>query len=110
MTISKHRTALNAFRDDPSTNVILVSIMAGGQGINLTSGFKVYVMEPQSNPVAESQAVDGVHRLGQTREVTTTRYVMAESFEIEMLELQENKQDLADLSMGEYALSAKSKN
>lgn len=91
--------ALETFRDDPSVRVILVSIMAGGLGLNLTAGNKVYVMEPQYNPAAEAQAVDRVHRLGQKREVETTRYVMEESFEEKMLELQEKKKRLASLSM-----------
>ncbi|KAI9816170.1 MAG: hypothetical protein M1827_001771 [Pycnora praestabilis] len=94
------RTAsLDAFRDDPSVTVILVSIMAGGLGLNLTTGSKVYVMEPQFNPAAEAQAIDRIHRLGQTREVTTTRFIMDNSFEEKMLELQRKKQKLADLSM-----------
>ena len=99
MTRGKRNTALDAFRDDPSVLVILVSITAGGLGLNLTSASKVYVMEPQFNPAAEAQAVDRVHRLGQTREVTTTRFIMDGSFEEKMLDLQRKKQNLADLSM-----------
>lgn len=56
-------------------------------------------MEPQFNPAAEAQAVDRVHRLGQRREVFTYRYIMADSFEEKMLDLQRKKQNLADLSM-----------
>ena len=99
MTRNKRNAVLDAFRDDPKVVVILVSIMAGGLGLNLTSASKVYVMEPQFNPAAEAQAVDRVHRLGQTREVTTTRFIMDGSFEEKMLELQRKKQNLADLSM-----------
>ncbi|TKA61468.1 hypothetical protein B0A49_12576 [Cryomyces minteri] len=91
--------ALTAFREDSNVTVILVSISAGGLGLNLTTGSKVYVMEPQYNPAAEAQAVDRVHRLGQTREVEITRYIMADSFEEKMLILQKKKRDLADLSM-----------
>ncbi|KAI9696843.1 MAG: hypothetical protein M1836_005205 [Candelina mexicana] len=100
MSRIKRSAALDAFRDDPSITVILVSIMAGGLGLNLTTANKVYVMEPQFNPAAEAQAIDRVHRLGQTREVTATRFIMDESFEEKMLELQKKKQNLADLSMG----------
>ncbi|KAL8958774.1 MAG: hypothetical protein Q9193_004232 [Seirophora villosa] len=96
----KQRSAsLDAFRDDPNVTLILISIGAGGLGLNLTAGSKVYVMEPQFNPAAEAQAVDRVHRLGQTREVTITRYIMENSFEEKMLALQKKKQRLADLSM-----------
>lgn len=99
MTRMQRTAALDAFRDDPDVPVILVSIMAGGLGLNLTAGSKVYVMEPQFNPAAEAQAIDRIHRLGQTREVTTTRFIMEGSFEEKMLDLQRKKQNLADLSM-----------
>ncbi|KAL9615439.1 MAG: hypothetical protein Q9167_000117 [Letrouitia subvulpina] len=96
----KHRAAaLDAFRDDNNVTVILISIGAGGLGLNLTSGSKVYVMEPQFNPAAEAQAIDRVHRLGQTRHVMVTRFIMEGSFEEKMLNLQRKKQNLAELSM-----------
>ncbi|KAK5651556.1 hypothetical protein OQA88_11921 [Cercophora sp. LCS_1] len=91
--------AMERFRDDPTVQVILVSIMAGGLGLNLTSGNSVYVMEPQFNPAAEAQAVDRVHRLGQKRPVRTVRFIMEDSFEEKMLQLQEKKKRLASLSM-----------
>jgi SNF2 family DNA or RNA helicase len=99
MSRTARSAALEAFRSDPNILVILVSITAGGLGLNLTTANKVYVMEPQYNPAAEAQAVDRVHRLGQTREVTTVRYIMEDSFEEKMLELQEKKKKLASLSM-----------
>ncbi|KAI9731155.1 MAG: hypothetical protein M1834_005348 [Cirrosporium novae-zelandiae] len=91
--------ALEAFRDDPKITVILVSINAGGLGLNLTAASKVYVMEPQYNPAAEAQAVERVHRLGQKRPVTITRFIMKNSFEERMVELQEKKLKLAEMSM-----------
>ena len=90
---------LETFARDPSVHVMLVSLGAGGLGLNLTSANKVYVMEPQFNPAAEAQAVDRVHRLGQTRPVTVKRFIMENSFEEKMLELQRRKKDLADLTM-----------
>jgi SNF2 family DNA or RNA helicase len=99
MSRTARGAAMDTFRDDSSILVILVSITAGGLGLNLTSANKVYVMEPQYNPAAEAQAVDRVHRLGQKREVTTTRYVMNDSFEEKMLELQEKKKKLASISL-----------
>lgn len=96
----KARTqAMDAFRDDNSVHVILVSIMAGGLGLNLTAGNNVYVMEPQFNPAAEAQAIDRVHRLGQKRPVKCIRYIMNNSFEGDMLKLQDKKKKLASLSM-----------
>jgi SNF2 family DNA or RNA helicase len=99
MSRTARAAAMDNFRDDPSIHVILVSITAGGLGLNLTAANKVYVMEPQYNPAAEAQAVDRVHRLGQKREVITVRYIMSDSFEEKMLELQEKKKKLASLSM-----------
>ena len=101
MSRAQRGAAMDAFREDPSILVILVSITAGGLGLNLTAANKVYVMEPQYNPAAEAQAVDRVHRLGQKREVVTTRYIMSDSFEEKMLELQEKKKKLASISMDE---------
>jgi SNF2 family DNA or RNA helicase len=99
MSRTARGAALDAFRTDTSIHVILVSISAGGLGLNLTTANKVYVMEPQYNPAAEAQAVDRVHRLGQKRPVETTRYIINNSFEEKMLELQDKKKKLASLSM-----------
>lgn len=99
MSRTSRGAALDVFRDNPAVHVILVSIAAGGLGLNLTTASKVYVMEPQYNPAAEAQAVDRVHRLGQKRPVTTVRYIMDDSFEEKMLELQDKKKKLASLSM-----------
>ncbi|KAK5628369.1 hypothetical protein RRF57_004084 [Xylaria bambusicola] len=91
--------AMTAFREDDSVHVILVSISAGGLGLNLVTGNTVYMMEPQYNPAAEAQAIDRVHRLGQKRPVRTVRYIMRNSIEEKMLALQEKKMKLASLSM-----------
>ena len=99
MSRTARTAAMDRFREDDSIHVILVSIMAGGLGLNLTSGSNVYVMEPQYNPAAEAQAIDRVHRLGQKRPVRTVRYIMRGSFEEKMLELQDKKKQLASLSM-----------
>ncbi|PHH65357.1 hypothetical protein CDD81_2769 [Ophiocordyceps australis] len=99
MTRLARSAAMDSFREDDSVEVMLVSIMAGGLGLNLTAANKVYVMEPQYNPAAEAQAIDRVHRLGQRRPVVAVRYIMSGSFEEKMLQLQEKKMKLASLSM-----------
>ncbi|KAF4126754.1 Superfamily II DNA or RNA helicase, SNF2 family [Geosmithia morbida] len=99
MSRTARTAAMDRFREDRDIHVILVSIMAGGLGLNLTSGSHVYVMEPQYNPAAEAQAIDRVHRLGQKRPVRTVRYIMRGSFEEKMIELQDKKKKLASLSM-----------
>ncbi|KAJ6256938.1 hypothetical protein Dda_7821 [Drechslerella dactyloides] len=99
MSRQQRTDSLTRFRDDPDIEAILVSISAGGVGLNLTSASMVYVMEPQFNPAAEAQAIDRVHRLGQEREVWCTRYIMENSFEEKIVALQRKKQRIADLSM-----------
>lgn len=99
MTLKNRNKALDTFRDDPSVTILLVTLGAGGVGLNLTAASNVYIMEPQYNPAAVAQAVDRIHRLGQTREVTTMQFIMKDSIEERIAELAKKKQQLADLSM-----------
>lgn len=99
MTLPKRRKVLDAFNDDDNTVILLASIKAAGQGLNLTAASWVFIMEPLWNPAAEVQAVDRVHRIGQKREVTITRYRMKDSIEKKIGELQQKKIKLADVSM-----------
>lgn len=99
MSLPARNRSLDTFRDDDNVTVLLATIGAGGVGLNLTSASRVYVMEPQYNPAAVAQAVDRVHRLGQTREVTTIQFIMKDSIEEKIAELARKKQQLADMSM-----------
>ncbi|KAL4870075.1 hypothetical protein BDV12DRAFT_166550 [Aspergillus spectabilis] len=99
MTLAARNKALDTFRDDNSITILLATIGAGGVGLNLTSASNVYIMEPQYNPAAVAQAIDRVHRLGQTREVTTVQFVMKDSIEEKIFELAKKKQQLADMSL-----------
>ncbi|EMD62368.1 hypothetical protein GGP41_002105 [Bipolaris sorokiniana] len=99
MTRDARDKSMHLLRTSPAIRIMLVSIGAGGLGLNLTTANKVFMMEPQFNPAAEAQAVDRVHRLGQDREVTIKRFIMQDSFEEKMLVLQEKKKALADLTM-----------
>jgi SNF2 family DNA or RNA helicase len=99
MSLAARNRALESFRDDDSVTILLATIGAGGVGLNLTSASRVYVMEPQYNPAAVAQAVDRVHRLGQTRDVTTIQFIMKNSIEEKIFELAKRKQQLADMSM-----------
>ena len=107
MTLAARKKALDAFGGDDNVTVLLVTIGAGGVGLNLTAASKVYVMEPQYNPAAVAQAVDRVHRLGQTRDVTIIQFIMKDSIEEKILELAKKKQQLADLSMNRGKLDKK---
>lgn len=99
MTLSARHQALECFHYDDNITVLLATIGAGGVGLNLTSASNVYIMEPQYNPAAVAQAIDRVHRLGQSREVMTVQFIMRESIEEKIFELAKKKQQLADLSM-----------
>lgn len=99
MSLPARNKSLDSFHKDDSITVLLATIGAGGVGLNLTAASKVYVMEPQYNPAAVAQAVDRVHRLGQTREVTTVQFIMKDSIEEKIAELAKKKQQLADMSM-----------
>jgi SNF2 family DNA or RNA helicase len=99
MSLKQRNAALDAFKDDDNITILLATLGAGGVGLNLTAASKVYVMEPQYNPAAVAQAVDRIHRLGQTREVTTVQFVMKDSIEEKISELAKRKQQLADMSL-----------
>src|SRR5690349_4394573 len=75
MSQADREGALKAFSQKPSIKVLLVSLMAGGFGLNLTSANHVFLMDPWWNASVESQAIDRVHRLGQTKDVHTYRFV-----------------------------------
>ncbi|PPJ55085.1 hypothetical protein CBER1_01499 [Cercospora berteroae] len=99
MSIKQRTAAMEQFKTDENCVVMLVSIKAGGQGLNFTAANKCYVMEPQFNPGVEQQAVDRVHRLGQTRAVFIKHFIMNDSVEEGILKLQRKKEALAQISM-----------
>ncbi|KAJ5093649.1 hypothetical protein N7456_009510 [Penicillium angulare] len=107
MSLPARGKALDAFAKDDSITILLATIGAGGVGLNLTSASRVYVMEPHYNPAAVAQAVDRVHRLGQTRPVKTIQFIMKGSIEEKILELAKKKQQLADMSMNRGKLDRK---
>ncbi|KAM0724220.1 hypothetical protein Q7P37_000102 [Cladosporium fusiforme] len=99
MRVKQRSDAINTFKTDNTVTVFLASIKAGGVGLNLTAASKVYVMEPQYNPGTELQAIDRVHRLGQTRDVEIVHFIMQKTCEEAIMRLQAKKKALANLSM-----------
>ncbi|EZF32352.1 hypothetical protein H109_04231 [Trichophyton interdigitale MR816] len=99
MSLKQRNASIETFSTDNNVTILLVTIGAGGVGLNLTAGSMVYIMEPQYNPAAIAQAVDRVHRIGQTREVTTIQFIMNDSIEEKITELAKRKQKLADMSL-----------
>ncbi|KAH7092160.1 DNA repair protein rad5 [Paraphoma chrysanthemicola] len=89
--------ALKNFRQDPAISVILMTISCAAVGLDITAASRAYILEPQWNPTVEEQALARVHRMGQTKEVTTIRFVMADTFEERVVETQERKKELAEL-------------
>ena len=94
-------TPIARFRDNPDVRVFLLSLRAGGVGINLTAADYVILLDPWWNPAVEAQAVDRAHRLGQTRPVMAYRLITAGTIEEKVLELQEKKKGLAAGALGE---------
>ncbi|MEO6707948.1 MAG: SNF2-related protein [Planctomycetota bacterium] len=87
---------VESFQRDPSTHVFLISLKAGGVGLNLTAADYVFLLDPWWNPAVERQAIDRTHRIGQTRPVTAYRLVARDTVEEKVLALQERKRALAD--------------
>jgi superfamily II DNA or RNA helicase len=83
------------FQEDTACGVFLVSLKAGGQGLNLTAASYVFVLDPWWNPAVEVQAIDRTHRIGQTRPVFAYRLIAEDTVEEKVLELQARKRDLA---------------
>ncbi|KAL2129190.1 hypothetical protein VTI74DRAFT_8091 [Chaetomium olivicolor] len=86
---------LSEFRDSKKFTVLLISLKAGGVGLNLTSAKRVYMMDPWWSYAVEAQAIDRVHRMGQEDEVKVFRFVVKDSVEQRMLKVQERKKFIA---------------
>lgn len=84
------------FNNNPRIPVCLISLKAGGVGLNLTGADMVVHFDPWWNPAVEAQATDRAHRIGQTRAVTSIKLVVADSVEERVLELQEEKRALLE--------------
>ncbi len=84
------------FQNDPACKLFLISLKAGGLGLNLTAAEYVFLLDPWWNPAVEAQAIDRAHRIGQTRQVFAYRLIAKETVEEKVLQLQQTKKDLAD--------------
>ena len=89
------------FQTDPSIPLFLISLKAGGLGLNLTAAGYVYLLDPWWNPAVEAQAIDRSHRIGQTQQVFAYRLICRDTVEQKILELQQKKRDLADAILNE---------
>ena len=87
---------VDRFNNDPNIPIFLISLKAGGTGINLTSADYVIHYDPWWNPAVESQATDRTHRIGQTRQVFSYKLICQNTVEEKILKLQEMKRGVAE--------------
>ncbi|HTM65159.1 MAG TPA: SNF2-related protein [Flavipsychrobacter sp.] len=93
--------AVQKFQNNEDCRVFLISLKAGGIGLNLTAADYVYIVDPWWNPAVEQQAIDRTHRIGQTKNIFAYRLICKETIEEKMLILQERKRALASELVGD---------
>jgi SNF2 family DNA or RNA helicase len=94
-TAPDREKAIREFQDNDSCRVFLISLKAGGVGLNLTAADYVYIVDPWWNPAVEQQAIDRTHRIGQTKNIFAYRMICKDSIEDKILQLQDRKRILA---------------
>ena len=87
---------VNNFQNDTGNKIFLISLKAGGVGLNLTAADYVFILDPWWNPASEIQAMSRAHRIGQNKSVFVFRYITSNSIEEKIVRLQEKKSKLAD--------------
>ncbi len=87
--------AIQNFQNNDECRVFLISLKAGGVGLNLTAADYVYIVDPWWNPAVEQQAIDRTHRIGQTKNIFAYRMICVDTIEDKILQLQERKKKLA---------------
>jgi len=85
---------VNNFQNDADVKVFLISLKAGGTGLNLTEADYVYLIDPWWNPAVENQAIDRTHRIGQSKKVMAVRLICPDTVEEKILRMQESKKHL----------------
>ncbi|KAK4714161.1 hypothetical protein R3W88_020068 [Solanum pinnatisectum] len=100
MSIAARDAALKRFTEDSNCKILLMSLKAGGVALNLTVASHVFIMDPWWNPAVEQQAQDRIHRIGQYKPVKIVRFVIENTIEERILELQEKKKLLFEGTIG----------
>ncbi|ODS38877.1 MAG: hypothetical protein A7316_06825 [Candidatus Altiarchaeales archaeon WOR_SM1_86-2] len=88
------KQVVEQFQEDPDMRAFLISLKAGGLGLNLTEADYVFIVDPWWNPAAEMQAIDRTHRIGQEKNIFVYKAITKDSIEEKILQLQESKLDL----------------
>ena len=94
-TATEREGAIQNFQNNDECRVFLISLKAGGVGLNLTAADYVYIVDPWWNPAVEQQAIDRTHRIGQTKNIFAYRMICMDTIEDKILQLQERKKTLA---------------
>lgn len=94
---------VSEFQNNDTCRFFLVSLKAGGVGLNLTAAGYVLMLDPWWNPAAEKQAINRAHRIGQDKHVMVYRFISRDTLEEKILRLQERKSQLADIFVNENA-------
>jgi len=97
----QRRQHVQRFQTDPACPLFLISLKAGGLGLNLTAAEYVFILDPWWNPAVENQAIDRAHRIGQTRHVFAYRLICQDTVEQRIAQLQDKKRQLAEAIVGE---------
>jgi SNF2 family DNA or RNA helicase len=92
---------VDRFQNDPACGLFLISLKAGGIGLNLTAAEYVFLLDPWWNPAVEAQAIDRTHRIGQKNPVFAYRLICKDTIEEKVIELQESKRELANSIIAE---------
>ena len=104
----ERKNVVASFQENADYRVMLISLKAGGVGLNLTSADYVYLVDPWWNPATEQQAIDRTHRIGQTQKVFAYKMICKDSIEEKILHLQDKKKSLsADIISGESSFVKK---
>ncbi len=90
------RARVKRFQEDPDCRLFLISIKAGGHGLNLTAADYIFILDPWWNPAVEAQAIDRAHRIGQSKRVFAYRLIAGDTVEEKVLALQQQKRELAE--------------
>jgi superfamily II DNA or RNA helicase len=96
MVATKRKAEIEKFEQDPNVQSFLISIKAGGTGLNLTAADYVFILDPWWNPTTENQAIARAHRIGQEKSVIAVKFITRGSIEEKILKLQGHKSKLAE--------------
>ena len=101
MTLTHRDQAVRSLNKDPKTLVLLVSLKAGGVGLNLTAASRAYLLDIWFNPQVDQQAIDRIHRIGQKEDVIVTRVTIKDTIEDSIARLQDRKSRIARGALGD---------